>query len=190
MGCGQDPNPPQINGAIDISQGNASAVAPQDEGSRTQTPPPPPTREQLAEGSRTELDNHGNLAGGQAPVQREIIIPKSVEGKWKAVKILIRDNTNDEKSKVQTVPLGESFEIDNGGITVNVGAFFPNFMMDQNAITSLDNELGNPAVHLVVTENGKEIYKGWTFKNYPKLYAFEHERYSLQLMESVPAPVS
>ena len=48
----------------------------------------------------------------------------------------------------------------------------------------------NPAVRLVVEENGKTLYEGWAFAKYPTMYAFEHDEFALQLMDYIPADVS
>ena len=188
LGCtASEPEGKDTEGAIDIS---AMKAPPQDqEGSVTKTAPPL-TDQQLAEGSGTEGDQgHPNLNEGQK-VQRQIILPKTVEGKWKAVKILIRDKTDDEQSVMKTVDLGSQFTLANGTMTVTADQFLPNFVLTKTEVTSQGNELKNPAVHLVVTENGKEIYNGWTFAMYPTLYAFEHERYGFQLMDFIPSPTS
>jgi hypothetical protein len=62
--------------------------------------------------------------------------------------------------------------------------------MSQNAYTSNGNELTNPAIQLVVEQNGKTLYTGWAFAKYPTMYAFEHEDYALQLMDYIPIDVS
>ncbi len=123
-------------------------------------------------------------------IQRENFIPDNVKGKWKAVKILIRDKTDEEKNEIKTVELGTTFALGDGGMKVTVCPFFPNFVMDESHYTSMDNQLMNPAVQIVVEENGKNIYKGWAFENHPTLYAFENEKYGLQLMGSIAAEVS
>ena len=187
LGCGEEPDR-KIKGAADVSE-VAAPEARSEEGSKTQTPPPL-TDQQLAEGSGSDTDGHPPITEDQKNVQREIIIPKSVEGKWKAVKILVRDKSDEERNTMQTVELGSTFQLGNSGITVSAGEFFPNFVLDQSHYTSVDNTLGNPAIHLVITENGKELYNGWTFAKYPGLYAFEHKQYSLQLMDFIPTPTS
>ena len=187
LGCGEEPDR-KIAGAVDLSAIGATGAKPS-EGSETQTPPPL-TDQQLAEGSRTDVDDHPLINEDQKNVHREITVPKSVAGKWKAVKILVRDKSDEERNAMQTVELGSTFQLGDSGITVSAGEFFPNFVLDKTRYTSMGNTLGNPAIHLVITENGKEIYNGWTFAKYPVLYAFEHERYSLQLMDFIPAPTS
>ena len=54
----------------------------------------------------------------------------------------------------------------------------------------MGNEALNPAVQLIVEENGKIIYKGWAFKNFPLMYAFEHQLFSIKLLGAIPADVS
>ncbi len=186
-GCGEAPDR-KIEGAVDVSQTGITGQQPT-EGSTTKAAPPL-TDQQLAEGSGSEIDGHPPLTEDQQNVQREIVVPKSVAGKWKAVKILVRDKTDEERNHMQTVDLGSSFPLGDSGITVSAGEFFPNFVLGQTRYTSMDNTLDNPAIHLVITENGKEIYNGWTFAKYPGLYAFEHQRYSLQLMDFIPTPTS
>jgi len=187
LGCGDEPDR-KIGGAVDVSKvGTPGAKSSQDYGTQT---PRPLTDQQLAEGSGSDIDGHPPVPEDQKNVYREIIVPKSVEGKWKAVKILVRDKSDEERNTMQTVELGSTFQLGDSGIKVSAAEFFPNFVLDQTRYTSMDNTLGNPAIHLVVTENGKEIYNSWTFAKYPGLYAFEHPRYGLQLMDFIPMPTS
>ena len=179
LGCGEEPDR-KVGGAVDLSE----------IGSAEDPTAPRLTDQQLAEGSGSTLDDHPPVTDDQKNVHREILVPKSVEGKWKAVRILVRDKSDEERNTMQTVELGSTFQLGDSGITVSAGEFFPNFVLDQARYTSMDNMLGNPAIHLVVTENGKELYNGWTFAKYPGLYAFEHKRYSLQLMDFIPTPTS
>jgi len=186
-GCSEEPDR-KLGGAADLAQIGATDA---NSGSGSESPTPPPlTDQQLAEGSRSDIDDHPPITEDQKNVNREIIVPKSVEGKWKAVKILVRDKSDEERNVMKTVTLGSTFQLGDSGISVRAGEFFPNFVLDQARYTSMDNTLGNPAIHLVVTENGKEIYNGWTFAKYPGLYAFKHQRYGLQLMDFIPMPTS
>ena len=162
------------------------------------------SEEKLAEGSfseRFETKNSDGESYGDNPdghpaapdvkkVQREVFVPDAVKGKWKSVKILVGVKADEEKNEVKIVELGSSFMIGDSGIKVTVGSFFPNFVMDQTRYTSMDNQLINPAVEMTVEENGKNIYKGWAFEKHPTLYAFEHAKFSLQLMGSIAAGVS
>jgi len=187
-GCGEAEPDRKLYGMAEMSETGTSGIEPgEDSGAQSA---PRLSDQQLAEGSGTSADDHPPITEDQKNVNRKIIVPKSVEGKWKAVKILVRDKTDEERSAMRTVELGSTFQLGDSGITVSAAEFFPNFVLDQASYTSMDNALGNPAIHLVITENGKEIYNSWTFAKYPGLYAFEHPRYGLQLMDFIPKPTS
>ena len=123
-------------------------------------------------------------------INRGIVIPKAVEGQWKAIKIMVRNKLDESRNSMKTVSLGGSFELEGSSIKVVVGPFMPNFVMTQTNYTSKGNELTNPAVQLVVEENGKTLYEGWAFAKYPTMYAFEHDEFAFQLMDYIPADVS
>ncbi len=145
--------------------------------------------EALSEGSGSRKTDHPAVTE-EEKLYREVIVPENIKGKWKAVKILVKDKKNEERTEVRTVSLGSDFVIGEGKLKVTVGPFFPNFVMNKETYTSMSNQLINPAVQVVVEENGKIIYKGWAFKRFPTLYSFEHEDIGLQLLDSVPADVS
>jgi hypothetical protein len=141
------------------------------------------------EGSGGQVKDHPDVEKSEK-LQREVRVPENVEGKWKSVKILIRNKTDDGKNEIKTVALGSSFQIGDSGIKVTAGPFLPNFVMDQGTYTSMNNQAINPAVQLVVEENGKILYKGWTFAKYPEMYAFEHDKFALELKDYIPEDVS
>ncbi|GJL78791.1 MAG: hypothetical protein NPINA01_17800 [Nitrospinaceae bacterium] len=155
-------------------------------GSKTEAPK---TTQKVAEGSGGAIDGHPDVQESEKQ-ERRVYVPKGVEGQWKAVKILVRYKADESKNELKTVAIGSSFMIENSGIQVTVGPFFPNFVMDQGTYTSMNNKVINPAVQLVVEENGKTLYKGWTFAKYPTMYAFEHEEYALELKDQIPVGVS
>jgi hypothetical protein len=137
----------------------------------------------------TQDDTHPGVKEG-VRIERGVVVPQEVEGQWKAVKIRVRNKIDESKNSMKTVSLGDSFEIDGSAIKVTVGHFMPNFVMTQKNYSSKGNELTNPAVRLVVEENGKTLYEGWAFAKYPTMYAFEHDKFALQLMDYIPADVS
>ena len=160
-----------------ISEGSGTRIAPQSQ------------QAEYAEGSTSDNEGHPVIDQSGEHSTREVMVPPDVDGKWKAVKIMVRNKKDEEKSKMRMVNLGESFDID-GGLKVTVGPFLPNFVMSQAAFTSNGNELVNPAVRLVVTEGDKTLFEGWAFAKYPSMYAFEHETWSLQLMDFIPVSTS
>jgi hypothetical protein len=155
------------------------------------------------EGSRSKIPQTQAALDNQAPddkihpsvqaevkVQRTVVVPDESDGKWKAVKLLIENKKDVGRNEMKTITLGSSFLLEDSGIKVTVGPFFPNFVMSQKAYTSSGNELTNPAVQLVVKQNGKTLYTGWAFAKYPTMYAFEHEDFALKLMDYIPIDVS
>ena len=143
----------------------------------------------LTEGSGTGVNGHPQIDDNKI-IPRTIVVPSEVEGRWKAVKILIRNKKNEERGGIQIVELGTSIIPDDSELKVTVGPFLPNFMMDKKTYTSVGNEELNPAARLIVEENGKIIYKGWAFKKFPSMYAFEHKIFSIKLLGAIPAVVS
>ncbi len=118
--------------------------------------------------------------------ETRIVVPDSVKGKWEAVKIEILDKTSNKK-ETATIKLGSEYAIPGSNIKIKVGDFLPDFRMDGLSITSASNELKNPAVHVTVHEGDKEIFNSWLYSNFPTIHPFQHEKYSLKLIEAVPA---
>jgi hypothetical protein len=146
--------------------------------------------EALPEGSGS-ADDHPVLAQTDK-VERDVVVPEALKGKWKAVKLQVRNKKNEKANELKITELGSTFNLQeaNTKLKVTVGPFLPNFVMSKTSYTSINNELTNPAVQLTVEENGKVVYKGWAFAKYPTLYAFEHDVFSFQLMDFVPVNVS
>jgi hypothetical protein len=137
----------------------------------------------------TPDETHPGIKKG-VKINRVVIVPQEVESQWKAVKIRVLNKIDESKNSMKIVSLGESFKLNGTTIKVIVGPFLPNFVMTQKNYSSKGNELTNPAVRLVVEENGKKLYEGWAFAKYPTMYAFEHDEFALQLMDYIPADVS
>ena len=144
---------------------------------------------ELIEGSENNESGHPQV-NSKVLISRKIVVPSEVEGKWNAVKILVRNKEDEELGGIHTLNLGSSFTPVGSGLIVTLGPFLPNFMMDQKTYTSIGNEPLNPAVQLIVEETGKIIYKGWAFKKFPLMYAFEHQVFSIKLLGGIPVVVS
>lgn len=113
-----------------------------------------------------------------------IVVPDSVKGKWKAVKIVVEDKTA-KSSKEYTIKLGSEFAVPNSKLKIHIGDFLPDFRMEGEVKTSVSNQPNNPAVNIKVYEDGKEIWKGWLYSKFPAIHPFQHERYGLGLKEGV-----
>ena len=180
IGCGGgDDNETPLPQAKKISD----VDVPQFEGSRSQ---PAYSEKQVV---ATPDETHPGVKEG-VKIDRGIVVPQEVEGQWKAVKIMVRNKIDESRNSMKMITLGDSFELDGSAIKVTIGPFMPNFVMTQKSYSSKGNELTNPAVQLIVEENGKILYEGWAFAKYPTMYAFEHDEFALQLMDYIPADVS
>ena len=170
--------------ATDISKLNVS----QFEGSRSK--PVQQVEASLEESYSNQVTEGHPDVQERVKIERGVVVPDGVKGKWKAVKLLVKNKKDEERNEMKIITLGSSFELEDSGIKVTVGPFLPNFVMNQKAYTSSGNELTNPAVQLVVEQNGKTLYTGWAFAKYPTMYAFEHDVFALQLMDYIPIDVS
>jgi hypothetical protein len=115
-----------------------------------------------------------------------VVVPDSVKGKWKAVKIAVTDKTSNKITEY-TVPLGSEFAIPDTGLVISVASFLPQFSMDGSMVTSLSNDPKNPAAQAMITEGGNELFKGWLFAMFPAVHAFQHPKYAITLVSGVPA---
>jgi hypothetical protein len=139
--------------------------------------------------SRKEEQKPATTAAPEGQVAKKeavVVVPASVKGKWKAVKIAVTDkNTN--KVAEYTVAIGATFAIPNSSLSMKVENFLPHFMMDGTTLTSQSNEPKNPAAQVRIMDGGKEVFKGWLFTLYPTTHAFQHPRYGFALVDFIPA---
>jgi hypothetical protein len=115
-----------------------------------------------------------------------IVVPDSVMGKWKAVRIALLDKSADRES-VFTVEIGSRYSIPGTKLSIDVESFLPDFTMNGTVMTSLSNEPKNPAARVRIFEDGKEIFDGWLFSIYPTIHAVRHPRYGFTLVGFIPS---
>jgi hypothetical protein len=114
------------------------------------------------------------------------VIPDVVKGKWKAVVLVVEDKAQ-KQNKEYTVELGKTLQIPNSKLAVDVLEFLPDMKIENSTFTSASNEPNNPAVHVIVKEDGKEIFKGWLFSLFPTIHPFQHAQFGMTLREGVPS---
>jgi hypothetical protein len=123
----------------------------------------------------------------QAPGVMQVIVPEDVKVGWTAVKITVADREVNS-SAVYTVAIGSSFVIPGSKMKIGIETFLPNFIMSDGKITSRGTGVENPAVQVVISDNGEQLYDGWLFAQYSKAHNFSHPRYDLSLSGFVAAP--
>jgi hypothetical protein len=114
------------------------------------------------------------------------VVPPEVKGKWKAVVLSVEDKQQ-QKSKTYTVELGKNVAIPESALVVNVLDFLPDLKIENSVFTSATNQLNNPAVHVIIQEGEKEVFKGWLFSIFPTIHPFQHQRFGVTLKEAVPS---
>ena len=116
----------------------------------------------------------------------EVNVPKNVQGKWKSVKISILDKETNKEGTV-VIEIGKNMKINGTKLAIKVENFLPHFVMNGTTLTSSSNSPQNPAVQVKITENDREIFKGWLFTLYPNTHASQHPRYGFSLVDYTPA---
>ncbi len=124
---------------------------------------------------------HGMMGGGP---EKKIVVPDSVKGKWRAVKIEV-DYKKTNAKKTFTVALNSDFKIPDTDMTLKVGEFLPQFTMTADTITSSSPNLENPAVGVDVVQGGKNIFHGWLYTKFPDIHPFQNDAIGLKLIEPV-----
>jgi len=122
-------------------------------------------------------------------IQLKVVVPPGVKDKWSGVKLLIQDKKLNKTQEVM-IKLGDELKIPDSNLTAKVGVFLPDFKMGAQIITSASNSPNNPAVGVLILENGSQIFPesgewGWLYSKHPDIHPFQHERYVLILKEGI-----
>jgi len=150
-----------------------SACSKQEQAKQEQPPAPAPAQAPQA-----------NVVLPQKGQEATVSIPPEVKGKWKAIKLTVLDKTK-KTSKDFEAKIGEDTAIPGTKLSIKAEDFVPSFVMQGMNVTSASNEPTNPAAKVVITEDGKEIFKGWLFQRFPSTHAFNHPEYAITLTGGV-----
>ncbi len=135
---------------------------------------------------------HG-MPGATVPkVEFQVMVPQEVKDHWSAVKFIVEDKTQKKQQEI-SAPIGGEMKIPDSTMIVKVGPFLPDFRMNANTITSSSNEPKNPAVGVIIYENGKQIFPeagkkwGWLWarKELQMMHLFQHQRFAVALKEGI-----
>jgi hypothetical protein len=113
-------------------------------------------------------------------------VPQEIEAVWTAVELEVTEKASGKK-KTYIAGKDKDVKIKGSHLKVKVTHFMPNFTMGDGIMTSLDTEPENPAVYMVVTEGGNEIWSGVAFLLYPDTHGFNHKKYAIVLKKYIPA---
>jgi len=135
---------------------------------------------------------HGMPGAAIPKVEFQIVVPQNVKAQWSAVKFIVADKVNNKQLEL-SAPIDKETKIPDTNLVVKVGPFLPDFRMDGNTITSSTNEPNNPAVGVIIYEDGKQIFPEpgkkwgwfWARKELQMMHLFQHQRFALTLKEGV-----
>jgi len=142
----------------------------------------PPVPSPVQQGAPGQPGTPGGPMGGGP--EKTVVVPEEVKTAWKAVKIEVEFKESKTRKEF-TIPLNSEFPIPDTDLVVKTSDFLPHFSMTADQITSASNDTSNPACNIEIEENGKQVFKGWLFAKFPDVHPFQHDKFSVKLLEGV-----
>lgn len=105
---------------------------------------------------------------------------------WSGVRVRVVDRESGAEETFD-IPLNGADLLGESGLVLSAGVFLPDFIFDENGISSRSTEPINPAVRVVISEDGMEDFEGWLFASMPEIHPYPHERWEVLLVEGIPA---
>lgn len=139
-----------------------------------------------AENPAAEATSATVFAAGASDFDAEPSVAPEIAAAWSGVRILVIDR-DDGTDATFDIPLGGADLLGDSGLVLSAGMFLPDFIMDENGITSRSPEPLNPAVRVVISEDGMEDFEGWLFAAMPDFKPYPNARYQVLLVEGIPA---
>ena len=136
-------------------------------------------------------DAHAGLTGAPAGgmmggLNTEIDVAKEIADAWTGIRVHLIDSESGD-ARMFDIALGETVPLGDSGLMLSANTFVPDFVMDENGITSRSAETHNPAARVVISEEDMADYEGWLFAAMPEIHPFPHGRYQVLLVEGIPA---
>lgn len=125
--------------------------------------------------------------GAMGGLNTEINVEPEIIAAWSGIAVQVVEGESGSAKRF-AVGLGESVELGETGLTLTAEAFIPDFVMDDDGITSRSADANNPAARVVISEEGVDDYEGWLFAAMPEIHPFPHARYQVLLVEGIPVP--
>jgi hypothetical protein len=128
----------------------------------------------------------GMMGGMMGGLNTEIALDPEIAGAWSGIRVHVVDSETGDGQIIE-VALGETLALGDSGLTLSADTFVPDFVMDEGGISSRSAETHNPAVRVVIAEEGVADYEGWLFAAMPEIHPFPHDRYQVLLVEGIPS---
>ncbi len=111
------------------------------------------------------------------------LLPEIVE-KYSGIKILAI-NKNDG-SKIEIVaPFGQKTAIDGTSLEIITASYFTNFTMVDGGVKNVSMEENNPSAKVIIIDNGRQVFDGWLFQEYPDMHPYENPVWRIVLAGAV-----
>jgi hypothetical protein len=143
--------------------------------------------DQTADGaSAAESVTERVFAAGVTDFDVPATVAPEIAAAWAAVRIRVIDRESGAAENFE-IPLGGADLLGESGLVLSAGVFLPDFIMDEHGITSRSAMPVNPAVRVLISEDGMEDFDGWLFAAMPEIHPYPHARYQVLLVEGIPA---
>ena len=139
-----------------------------------------------AEDTAAESFSEPGVIAGVTDFDVPATVPPDIAAAWSGIRILVVDRESGAEETFD-IPLGGADLLGDSGLVLSAGVFLPDFIMDEHGITSRSAETINPAVRVVISEDGMEDFEGWLFAAMPEIHPYPNDRYQVLLVEGIPA---
>jgi hypothetical protein len=138
---------------------------------------------------QTIPDNDANspaMGGMMAGLNTDIAIDPDIINAWSGIRIRVIEIETGSEQTFES-PLGAADLLGDSGLVLTVETFIPDFVMDEDGITTRSGETDNPAARVIISEDGMADYEGWLFAKMPEIHPYPHTRYQVLLVEGIPS---
>ncbi len=130
----------------------------------------------------------GAMMGGgnhDMGLNTDITLADEVAAAWRGAVIQVAGPEGEPQR--YDLPFGEAVALGDTGLKATALVFVPDFVMGEDGITTRSADAVNPALRLLVIEEGKPDYEGWLFAAMPEIHPFPHDTYSILLADGLAA---
>lgn len=163
-GCGKEEVPPPNTASTAVIAG---------------TEPLPDGHPPVPEAPTTAPHAMQTVPGG---IASNVVMPDSVTEKWEAVRLVVLHAGGEEQEL--KIAIGGEVALAGSDLVVAVPVFLPAYMSDSDRITSVSDDLNNPAIWAELRQGGGIVVSGWVFKNFPEFNTFGSETVELRLVDA------
>ena len=123
---------------------------------------------------------------GAADFNTPATVEPEIAAAWTGVRIRVIDREGGDE-EIFDIPINGAELLGESGLVLSAGVFLPDFILDEGGISSRSAEPINPAVRVIISEDGMEDFEGWLFASMPEIHPYPHQRYEVLLVEGIPA---